>query len=460
MRKKITILFFMLVFVSTIGAGCSSKPAAQALAPVTINYWRVWDGQDDFQAIIDAYKQSQPNVTINYRKLSYDEYEAALLDAWAEDRGPDIFSIQNTWVRKYQTKIMPLPENITMARPVVKGSINKEVVAETQTKRSITPSEIKQNFVDAVAADVVVPFEGKERVYGLPLFVDTLAMYYNKDLLNNAGIPELSVYWNKDFQQQVKKLTKQDVRGELIQSGVALGGSKNIERSSDILSALMMQNGAVMMEGSSVTFNKIPPAFRDREGYNPGVDAIRFYSDFANPAKEVYSWNSGLDNSLQHFINGKLAIFFGYSYHLPVIKSQAPKLNFAITKFPQIEGNSTEANTANYWVETVSAKTKHSNEAWDFVQFMTTKPEQAKKYLDKVKKPTALRSLLKDQLVDDSLKVFASQVLTARNWYRGKDVISAEGALNEMIDAVVVNTENIESSVNLAVTRIQQTIGR
>ena len=61
------------------------------------------------------------------------------------------------------------------------------------------------------------------------------------DLLNNAGIPELSPYWNQDFQQQVKKLTKQDVRGELIQSGVALGGSKNIERSSDILSALMMK---------------------------------------------------------------------------------------------------------------------------------------------------------------------------------------------------------------------------
>jgi ABC-type glycerol-3-phosphate transport system substrate-binding protein len=460
MGKKITIIFFLLVFVSTIGAGCSSKPAAQPLAPVTLNYWRVWDGQDDFQAIIDAYKQTQPNVTINYRKLSYDEYEAALLDAWAEDRGPDIFSIQNTWIRKYQTKIIPLPESITMSRPVVTGSIKKEVVAETQTKRSITPSEIKQNFVDAVAADVVIPYEGKERVYGLPLFVDTLAMYYNKDLLNNAGIPELSVYWNKDFQQQVKKLTKQDVRGELIQSGVALGGSKNIERSSDILSALMMQNGAVMMEGNSVTFNKIPAAFRDREGYNPGVDAIRFYSDFANPAKEVYSWNGGLENSLQHFINGKLAIFFGYSYHLPVIKSQAPKLNFAITKFPQIEGNSTEANTANYWVETVSAKTKHSNEAWDFIQFMTTKPEQAKKYLDKVKKPTALRSLLKDQLADDSLKIFASQVLTARNWYRGKDVISAEGALNEMIDAVVANTEDIEASVKLAVTRIQQTIGR
>ncbi len=461
MPKKLLSLFLLLVFVVTMGAGCSSKKATQKnLERVTLNYWRVWDGEDNFKPLIEAYNKSQPNVLINYRKLSYEEYEAALLDAWAEDRGPDIFSIQNTWVRKYETKIAPMPESITMVRPALKGTFKKEVVGEVQTKKSISISEIKQNFVDTVAPDVIISIGGKEKVYGLPLFIDTLAMYYNKDLLNNAGIPELSVYWNQDFQQQVKKLTKQDVRGELIQSGVALGGSKNIERSSDILSALMMQNGAVMMEGNSVTFNRIPNAFRGREGYNPGIDAIRFYSDFANPAKEVYSWNSTLDNSLQHFINGKLAIFFGYAYHLPMIQSQAPKLNFGISKFPQIEGNPTEANTANYWVETVSAKTKHPNEAWDFVQFMTTKPEQAKKYLESVKKPAALRTLLKDQLADDTLKVFASQILTAKNWYRGKDVISAEGALNEMIDSVVANSEEIEKIVTLAVSRVQQTISR
>lgn len=458
MRKKIVIFSLLLVFIITSGAGCSSsKVSSTELKPITLNYWRVWDGPDDFDPLIQAYKAVQPNVTINYRKLSYDEYEAALLDAWAEDRGPDIFSIQNTWIRKYQTKIAPLPDSLTITRPVEKGTIKKEVVGEVRNIRSITPTEVKNTFVDAVAPDVIISTQGKEKIYGLPLFIDTLVMYYNKDLLNNAGIPQLSSYWSKEFQQQVKQLTKQDTRGELIQSGVALGGAKNIERSADILSALMMQNGAVMMSGDSVTFNQIPPAFRDR-GYNPGMEAIRFYTDFANPAKEVYSWNNKLENSLQYFINGKLAIFFGYAYHLPIIRSQAPRLNFAIAKFPQIEGSATEANTANYWVETVSAKSKYQNEAWDFIQFITTKPDQTKKYLAKVQKPTALRSLLTEQLTDESLKVFASQVLNARSWYRGKDVNSAEAALNEMIDNVVANPEELEGVVNLSVNRIQQTI--
>lgn len=106
MPKKLLSLFLLLVFVVTMGAGCSSKKATQKnLERVTLNYWRVWDGEDNFKPLIEAYNKSQPNVLINYRQLSYEEYEAALLDAWAEDRGPDIFSIQNTWVRKYETKI-------------------------------------------------------------------------------------------------------------------------------------------------------------------------------------------------------------------------------------------------------------------------------------------------------------------------------------------------------------------
>ncbi len=461
MKTKIIALCLLLIFIATAGFGCKgvSQDVQQKMQPVTLNYWRVWDGPDDFAPIIQAYKALHPYVTINYRKLSYDEYEAALVDALAEDRGPDIFSIQSTWVRKYQTKIAPMPETITMVYPITKGTLKKETIPELRTNRSITPADIKNNFVDTVYGDVVLTADNQSKVYGLPLSVDTLAMFYNKDLLNNAGIAELPSYWNREFQEAVKKLTKQDTKGDIVQSGVSLGGASNVERSFDVVSALMMQNGAVMMEGNSVTFNQVPAIFRER-GYNPGMEAVRFYTDFANPAKEVYTWNGQLDNSLKRFTDGKLAIFFGYSYHMPVIQAQAPKLNFAVKKFPQIEGNPTEANVANYWVETVSAKSQHQNEAWDFVQYMTTTTDQVKAFLDTTRKPTALRSLLAEQLNNDELKVFAGQVLTARSWYRGRDILAAEKAMNEMVDTVIANPDQIEDAVNLAASRIQQTIGQ
>ncbi len=461
MKKNLIILSLLIVVIAGSGFGCknASQEVQEKMQPVTLNYWRVWDGPDDFDPLILAYQQLHPFVTINYRKLTYDEYEQALVDALAEDRGPDIFSIQNTWVRKYQTKIAPMPETISIVYPITKGTLKKEVIPELRTTKSITVADVKNSFVDTVYGDVVLNREGQNKIYALPLSIDTLAMYYNKDLLNNAGIAELPVYWNKDFQQAVKKLTKQDLKGELIQSGVSLGGSTNIERSADILAALMMQNGAMMMDGNSVTFNAIPPIFRER-GYNPGMEAVRFYTDFANPAKEVYTWNAELDNSLKRFTDGKLAIFFGYSYHMPVIQAQAPKLNFAVAKFPQIEGNPNEANVANYWVETVSAKSKYQNEAWDFIQFMTTKPEVAKLYLDKTKHPTALRSLINEQLNNDELKVFAGQLLIAKSWYRGRDFLAAEKAFNEMVDQAGANPEKLQDVVNVAAGRVQQTVGQ
>lgn len=465
MKRKISFLLLVFTLMTTSGFGCklTDKETEQAMQPITLNYWRVWDGPDAFEDIIAEYKKLHPFVSINYRKLRYDEYEEELLNALAEDRGPDIFSIHNTWTRKYQSKIKPMPATITMAYPVEKGTLKKEIIPELRTTKSITLKDIKNNFVDVIYDDVVIKTLNpkteiiEDRVYGLPLAIDTLAMYYNKDLLNNAGIAQTPRFWNKEFQQMVKKLTKQDIKGDIIQSGVALGGSSNIERYSDILSSLMMQNGTEMMDDSrNVTFDKIPAALKS-SGRMPGLEALRFYTEFSSPAKEVYSWNSKMENSLNAFAQGKLAFFFGYAYQLPTIKAQAPKLNFSVANLPQIEGSTQEINFANYWLETVSNKSKYSDEAWDFIQF-ATKESQVMSYLEKTKKPTALRSLVSKQIDDMDISIFAEQSLTAKSWYKGDDANTAEKVIGEMIDAVVAGQDEIEKIISLGAKRVQQTV--
>ena len=464
MKTKIITLSLLFIFLLTSGFGCKlvDKQTQDAMKPITLTYWRVYDGEDTFDEILTAYKTLHPFITINYRKLRYSEYENELINALAEDRGPDIFSIHNTWTKKYLNKITPMPATITLAYPITKGTIKKEVIPELRTTKSISLNDIKNNFVDVVYKDAVIQTldektkQYEEKVYGLPLSVDTLAMYYNKDLFNNAGIAQPPNYWSNEFQQDVKKMTKQNDKGEIIQSGAALGGTSNLERYSDILSILMMQNGSIMMDDSGeILFNRIPSTFKDQK-YNPGLEALRFYSDFSNPAKEVYSWNKNLDNSLNMFTQGKVGIMFGYAYHLPTIKAQAPKLNFGITKLPQIEGNP-PINFANYWIETVSNKSKYSNEAWDFIQF-ATKADQAKTYLAKAKKPTALRSLVNEQIDDLDIGVFAEQVLTAKSWYKGADSNAMEKIFADMIDTVVLTQDRIENAINLAAQKVGQTI--
>jgi ABC-type glycerol-3-phosphate transport system substrate-binding protein len=163
-----------------------------------------------------------------------------------------------------------------------------------------------------------------------------------------------------------------------------------------------------------------------------------------------------MTNSLTAFAAGKVAIYFGYSYDLPrILAASKGKINLGIAKMPQIQGGQ-DVNYANYWVETVSSQSQHKNEAWDFILFASDK-KYVVSYLNKTKKPTALRALINSQLKDDQLNVFASQLLTSTNWYVGKDANQAEAAMKEMIEAVV-NGEDPQQAMEFAANRIQQTV--
>ncbi|MFA6255206.1 MAG: extracellular solute-binding protein [Patescibacteria group bacterium] len=453
-KIKIIILILVAVIITTGGFRCKwISPKQQALLePVELTWWGVFDDSQNFTEVINDYKQLHPHITINYRKLRAEEFENELLDALAEDRGPDIFSIQNTWVTKYLAKIEPLPAKTTIAYEITQKSlgIKEETLVEIRDNISITPPQLKNEYLDVVYEDVV----RDNKIYGLPLSVDTLGLFFNRDLLNNAGIPLPPTNW-LTLQENVKKLTYQDQSGNLIQSGVALGTADNVENFADILSILMQQNGAEMNQDNRVTFGLIPSSFPDRT-YNPGPEAVRFYTDFANPSKEVYTWNETFSNSIDAFSEGRVAMIFGYSYHIPYLEAKRQgKLNYGVTKMPQIEGRP-EINAASYWLQTVSKKSKHVNEAWDFIQFIS-KEKEVKKYLDKTLKPTALRSLIAEQLTNDNLKVFADQLLTSKSWYKGNDASVVESAFKELIDSMKTEA-SLEDLINIAARKIQQTL--
>lgn len=456
MFKKPLLLASLLVFFLGAGFGCQTKideATLKASQPIKLVFWQAFDDSDAFSEAINKYQVLHPNITIEYKKFRYEEYENQLLNAWAEDRGPDIFAVHNTWIKKYQSKITPLPEYTSVAYFVESSGLKKELVPELRATRSLSTRELKNNFADVVASDAILE-DGL--IYGLPLSIDTLALYYNRDLLNSAGIVEPPRYWNREFQQAVKKMTKQDPKKGLIQSGIALGTTNNINRASDILMVLMMQNGATIIdENSRVIFNQVPAYITS--GYNPGLEALRFYTDFSNPNKEVYCWNDEQENALDAFTSGNLAMMLGYSFNLEQIRSQAPKLNFGIAKLPQIEGNQLQMNMANYWLLTVSKKSDYSDAAWDFIQFLTKK-ENADVYLQKTAKPTALKASINDQKNDEYLGPFAEQVLSAKSWYQGLSAQDAEGAIGEMINNALNPNFKIMDVLNDGAIKVQQTI--
>lgn len=460
--------FSSLLLLSFIGAGCTQAPDAATVAaskPKTLVIWGVVDDLTPYDEIFNSYRKIAPNISIEYRRFRLEDYESALLNALAEDRGPDIFMMHNTWVGKYMPKILPMPLSVKIATKTVQGTLKKETVWQLNPEKLVSLRQFKEEYLDAVSKDMIRNTnistdpdkkDFQDRIMGMPLSVDTLALYVNKDLLNAAGIANIPQTWDI-FQEAVKRLVKLDDTSALIQAGVAMGTGANVNRSADILQAIMMQNGAEMSKANgSPTFAVLPEKLSGERDIPPGNQAVSFYTDFANPAKDNYSWNKKMPNSLEAFTSGKVAFMLGYSYDLPTIKARAPKLNLAISKFPQIAGNP-EANIANYWAWTVSKKTKSSDIAWHFVNYMH-QPEQAKLYLKVVKRPAALRALLPAQLDDEDIGVFAAQVLNAQSWYRGNDAKATEDAFIKLIDTSIgVEPEVISKNIHDAQNIVSQT---
>lgn len=455
--SRIAACTLLLSFFLTAGLGCKglSEEQQAAIQPVVLDYWTVNNDLDQLQQFAAAYKQQRPYVTVNIRQVRYGEFDKLFTNALADDVQPDIVSMHTRSLRKYTSRLSPMPANVKVASISQTGGLKKETVVTMQELALPTSRAISTNFVKTVPEDVVVG----GNIYGLPLALDTLALYYNKDLLDKAGIALPPTTW-AELLDAVKKTTKLDANGKIIQSGIALGTGTNVDHSADILALLMMQNGVKVTKGQSVTF---ADNLAENIETNPVREALRFYTDFARPTKEVYSWNESMGSALDAFTSARAVFFVGFAYDHERILAKAPQMNLEVISLPQLNTGS-PVNVANYWIESVVKKSAHQNEAWDFVRFMTT-PENIKAYAEKTKRPSPLRAQLQAQSEDPLIAPFALGLLTADNWYRGRDVDVAEGALKNLINQFLLPYAEDQSPeerdaqiISNAASTVQQTM--
>lgn len=447
---KIGLSFFILGGVLLLG-GCGCKQANPHQYNLKLEVWGLFDNQDAFFEIIENYRRINPNISdISYRKMSPDTYKQDLVEALASGQGPDIFLIQNNWLPSFADKIIPAPASI------------------------FTEQKFRNDFVDVAAND----FLNQGKIYAVPLSVDTLGLYYNKDLFNEAGITAPPKNWT-EFMDVVGRLTKINrTDNSIIRSGAAIGTScisgganNNINRCTDILNLLMLQNGTVMADppAKRALFDQIVK--NGDQSISPGENALNFYTQFANNNNSVYTWNPRMHYSIDAFSEGAAAMMINYSWHIDTIAAKAPKLNFAVAPVPQLP-DMPAVNYANYWGYAV-AKNKTSfdasqqvqvpiandiriAEAWKYLTFLTTKPEAALNvstnvagqqkttttnfdpavnYLEKTRKPAARRDLIEIQKNDPKIGIFAAQNLFAKSWYQS-DPETIEAIFAEMIDKV------------------------
>jgi multiple sugar transport system substrate-binding protein len=304
---------------------------------VTLKYWGLWEDSKAMQGIISDFERENPNIKIDYTKEDIKQYRERLITRINNGTGPDIFRFHNTWYPMLSKALLPLPSD------------------------TISKNDFSKNFYPVAQKDLIK----NGAIYGIPLEIDTLALFINTKLLLSAGLTPPTTW--SDFINDARIMTIKDEKGVIKTAGAALGTYGNITHAPDIVSLLFLQN---VVDSNNLQASS-----------TRGSDALSFYSSFATDTNNV--WDNTLDPSILAFSKGNLAMYFGYSWDYYTIKQQSPNLSFEIVPVPQLPDRNIVM--ASYWAEGASVKSTHQKEAFLFLKYLSGKDVVEKLYSDEAK---------------------------------------------------------------------------
>ncbi len=390
---------------------------------VEIIWWTLWEEKEDLQVLADAYHTENPNVTIIIEPQEIEsQYKSKVLGHISDNdsgTGPDILRVHNTWLPQFEDYLSFIPPTV------------------------MTESDYKSTYYNTAFVD----FKGSDgRLYAIPLMFDGLGLYYNETLLKEAGyaIPEDN--WD-DFVTQVIALTKYDSEENIRIAGVGMGSADNVDFAFEIVSLLMLQEGATIVDTTGET------TFASDEEMKV-AKAIKFYTDFAT-RYEV--WGRSLSRDITMFTEGRLAMMFAPSWRVydinDALEGVGATLDYDIATVPQqptVSGD--EVNWSDYWAEAVSAESDYAEIAWDFLKFVT-ESEQLQAFYDKTSESREFGEIyprvdMADDLISEKyVSAYIKMADTACSWRMvDKEEVSSE--FEDLIEDIVVSGGGSVSSIH------------
>lgn len=363
--------------------------------------------------LIEEFNRTNNSFVVVYEEKSADTFDNDLLEALAAGSGPDMFFITDDLVFKYNNKIYTIPY------------------------QSLPIGTFKNTFVGA--GEVFLTSKG---ILAFPLAVDPMVMYYNRSILDANRVAYPPVYWD-EFTNLVPVLTKKDDKGMIEKSTLALGQFSNVLYAKDILATLFMQSGNPIIaekDGSYVSM-------LDQNNVKYDLSSVlKFYTDFADPLKDVYSWNKSFSDSRDAFSEEKLAFYFGFASELQSLINKNPNQNFLVASMPQVRNTTSKLTSAHTMGIAISSFSKNFNTAFLAANLMSNS-DFASKFASSLGIAPVRRDLLKDTQTDAYLSTFYTSAFFARSWLdpSPKDT---DNIFRNMIEKVLSNSMSPSEAIN------------
>lgn len=359
-------------------------------APVTLTWWDYYaDDSGPALAVtelLDAYQEEFPNVTIEREFIAYADLKKSLLQSAGASALPDVAIVNG-------------PDHQQFAELGIAADLTDRLEAWGEL------DQYPQGLIDSATLD--------GRIYGLPITANCLALFYNIDLFEQAGI-EPPTSWD-DLSDAAAELTADGTYG------FAFSAINNQQ-------AVFQWLPTLWQSGGDLTDLDSPEA----------VEALEFWASFVaegSASREVLNWDQATVAS--EFAQGRAAMMINGPWQLPYLAAEAPDLDYGVALLPAGEEEASVTGGENYLV----TEGPNADAAWNLVQWMQDPSRIERIGEGSGSLPT--RDGVEPASDDPRIEVFAEQLQVARPRAYGANYA-------EIADLVVVALQSVLSGSSTA----------
>lgn len=345
--KKIIAMLLALVLTLSMLAGCTGAekqketngpssspddtPASAAAEDVTLDFY-IWD---ELQApaakqMIESFHADHPNINVELTVIPWDQYIPKMQTVLANGTGPDICWLNTSLGTQY------IPADSLV---------------------NLTPYVERDGYdVNGLNANIRDAYSYEGNLYAIPKDIDTVCVFYNKELFDRANVPYPSDDWTwDDFRETAKSLTIE---------GTQYGYSNNNDER--VWYSLIMANGGSIFneDHTKATVNN-----------DVVINAIQFLKDMEIVDHSTPSGAEFIEAGEEtFFISSMCAMEIYGSWGLATF-AEALGDKLGIAEMPTgSAGKSSISHGIGYGI---TKGCQHVDEAWEFLKYLGSAEAQA-----------------------------------------------------------------------------------
>lgn len=352
-------------------------------------------------------------------------FPEVLVNAIAEGTGPDMIVLPNDLLISQASKLQPI------------------------TYEAYPLRDFRDTFVDG--AEI---FAFPAGIYGIPFAVDPLVMYWNQTMHSSAGLAYPPRTWEELVGVTVPSLTYRTDDNDIEKSALAFGEYSNVANGKETLIMLLLQAGSRLVDIGGSSFVVDLNASVGTTNIPPADYALRFYTEFSNPAKTTYTWNRALPRDNESFLAENLGLYFGFGSEYGQLRDGNSNLSFDVTEVPQSGNTAARKTYGTFYAFAIPKSSKNPAGAYEAARTLALGPSA-----DALVRSLDFAPVRRDLIAAGSGSAIGDVVyrsaLIAQAWLDPNPVVT-DDIFKEMVEGVTSGRQKVSEAIENASYKIQR----